>query len=251
MTERGELAQTHVEYRTRLGRGWDNGGRGRVTHSSVKRCPKWGQSALAFCVTERSFTGTRVCVCVFYIQGCVAAVVLCFIFSLFYFFLLTQTKAARSALFATRCSAKLMWTHPALFVCFPACILRLMNQLLPFTQVTKHKLNRTESNRTETKSTGRGLHLRENQRQSNTADTPKTGHRHRVPAKDIRSRGWGSQKPAWLNEKTVWTTRRIRNGNRPSPTALRPTGRMSNFRYPDANPLRHRHWHRLLSLVTC
>jgi len=47
------------------------------------------------------------------------------------------------------------------FVCLFARILRLMNQLLPFTQVTKHKPKNAP------KSSGRGLHLREIQRQSN------------------------------------------------------------------------------------
>lgn len=171
-----ENLRTHTCRRGRQD-GW---GRGRVTHSSVKHCPKWGQSALAFCVTELSFRSHHICLYYIYshiyerrIQGCVAAVVLCFIFSLFLFLCWRTHKL------------KPVWTRPAPFVCLFICLYPAADEsTFAFTQVTKHKPKNAP------KSSGRGLHLREirDNRTHRTHGTPDRKSRKQDTDTEIRLR---------------------------------------------------------------
>jgi len=153
MAKRGELAQTHVDWRGRWIQWVDSvGAKGAWQGHTLERktLPKM-RSKCAGVLRDWALVSLSlriyvyIYVYVWRLQGCVAALVLCFIFSLFYFIFCWRTHTQTQA--------------P--FVCLFARILRLMNQLLPFTQVTKHKPKNAP------KSSGRGLHLREIQRQSN------------------------------------------------------------------------------------
>lgn len=170
-----ENLRTHTCRRGRQD-GW---GRGRVTHSSVKHCPKWGQSALAFCVTELSFRSHHICLYHIYAyiwtkdsRMCRCRGIVLYIFTIFIFVLTHTQTQARVNSSSSIC----------LFVYLPVSCGWWINFCLYSSHETQTE-KRTEIKRSR-------ITFAWNQRQSNAQDTrdtgpekPKTGHRHRDPVK--------------------------------------------------------------------